>query len=146
MNQYEIHHEVGINAKPEVIYKALTNVEDLAKWWTSDTRGSADLNGVIEFWFNSHVKKFKVNKLINNELVSWKALDGDGVQWGNDQIQFNLSIKREKTFLHFTHSGWTSNDGAYAHCSTKWAVFMLSLKDLIENSAGRPFPKDTQVN
>jgi hypothetical protein len=32
------------------------------------------------------------------------------------------------------------------HCSTKWAVFLLSLKALLETGAGSPFPHDTQIN
>jgi hypothetical protein len=31
------------------------------------------------------------------------------------------------------------------HCSTKWATFLLSLKDLVERSEGRPEPRDTKI-
>jgi hypothetical protein len=31
------------------------------------------------------------------------------------------------------------------HCSTKWATFLLSLKDLVENGKGRPEPRDTKI-
>ncbi len=146
MKNYEIYHEVGIHAKPAAVYKALTNIDQLAKWWTSDTRGSAKLGGTLEFWFNSHVKPFKVTKLEKNKLVRWKVIGGDGKEWGDKEVRFQLSTKRGKTFVNFTHSGWKTKTGALAHCSTKWGVFMVSLKDLLENSAGKPFPKDTQVS
>jgi hypothetical protein len=34
----------------------------------------------------------------------------------------------------------------YAHCSMKWATFMLSLKDLLEKGKGRPSPNDLHIN
>jgi hypothetical protein len=33
-----------------------------------------------------------------------------------------------------------------AHCSTKWAVFLLSLKDLLEKDKGQSAPDDVAVN
>jgi hypothetical protein len=32
------------------------------------------------------------------------------------------------------------------HCSTKWAVCLLSLKQLLETSAGAPFPRDVKID
>jgi hypothetical protein len=32
------------------------------------------------------------------------------------------------------------------HCSTKWAVFMLSLKELLEKGKGHPAPDDIEIN
>jgi hypothetical protein len=31
------------------------------------------------------------------------------------------------------------------HCSTKWATFLLSLRDLIEKAEGRPLPHDVKI-
>ena len=33
-----------------------------------------------------------------------------------------------------------------AHCSCKWAVFLLSLKDALETGKGRPFPDDIHID
>jgi len=32
------------------------------------------------------------------------------------------------------------------HCSTKWATFMLSLKQLVETGKGAPSPDDVQIS
>lgn len=46
-----INHQVGIKASPEEIYKALTETEKPAQWWTTDTRGSgARVGDTLEFW------------------------------------------------------------------------------------------------
>ena len=32
------------------------------------------------------------------------------------------------------------------HCSTKWAVFLMSLKSLLESGIGNPEPRDVQIS
>jgi uncharacterized protein YndB with AHSA1/START domain len=145
MKNYEIHHEVGIAAKPAAVYKALTEINQLSKWWTA-TRGSPKVGGTLEFWFNDHVKLFKVKKLKKNKLVLWKVKTGDGIDWGTGEISFELSDHEGHTVLHFSHTGWKKKSGDLAHCTTKWGVFMLSLKSLLEKGKGQPFPKDVQVS
>jgi hypothetical protein len=33
-----------------------------------------------------------------------------------------------------------------AHCSMKWATFMLSLRELVETGKGRPSPVDLKID
>ena len=32
------------------------------------------------------------------------------------------------------------------HCSTKWAVFLMSLKSLVETGKGDPYPNDIKID
>jgi hypothetical protein len=32
------------------------------------------------------------------------------------------------------------------HCSTKWAIYLMSLKQLVETGAGAPAPHDVQIS
>ena len=32
------------------------------------------------------------------------------------------------------------------HCSTKWAMFLMSLKSLVETGTGAPFPNDVHIS
>ena len=52
---------------------------------------------------------------------------------------------KNQCVVHFTHSGWADDLKMFPHCSTKWAVFMLSLKDLLETGKGRPAPNDIPI-
>jgi uncharacterized protein YndB with AHSA1/START domain len=50
----DILHKVGIKSSPlDDVYKALTTVEGLSGWWTSDTRGESKVGGVLQFRFGS---------------------------------------------------------------------------------------------
>jgi hypothetical protein len=33
-----------------------------------------------------------------------------------------------------------------AHCSMKWAVFLMSLRDLVETGTGKPAPQDVKID
>lgn len=148
MNTYDIHHEVGIKASAEAVYQALTDTEKLAGWWTTDTRGRGSKVGdVLEFWFGDFCQKFEVVELEPGRLVRWQANRKEGVEeWAGTEVVFSLSSDEKQCFVHFTHGGWRRDSGMLPHCSTKWGVFMLSLKDLLEKGKGQPAPDDVQIN
>jgi uncharacterized protein YndB with AHSA1/START domain len=148
MDTYSIIHEVGIEASPEAVYRALTDAKRLAGWWTSDTRGDGSaVGGVLEFWFGKSCHKFEVAELQPDSLVRWKASKEEGPdEWAGTEIAFSLRADEKQCYVRFSHSGWRSDRGILPHSSTKWAVFMLSLKDLLETGTGHPWPDDVQVN
>ena len=148
MDTYSIRHEVGIKASPEAVYGALTEVKKLAGWWTSDTRGDGSkVGGVLEFWFGDFCQKFEVVELQPGKLVRWKGDREEGIEeWAGTEVSFALSADEAQCWVEFGHSGWREQTDFFAHCSTKWAVFMLSLKDLLETGKGRPAPDDVPIN
>lgn len=149
MDSYAIYHEVGIKAAPEEVYRALTETGRLAGWWTSDTRGDGStVGGVLQFWFGDHCKEFEVVGLQPGKLVRWRTLNGNDAsdEWNGTEITFGLSTDDHQCWVRFSHAGWRRPDGFLPHCTTKWGVFMLSLKDLLEKGKGQPFPDDVEVN
>ena len=143
-----INHQVGIKASPEEIYQALTETGKLAKWWTTDTRGSgAKIGDALEFWFNGFCQKFNVSELKPGTRVAWKSPEGQGNnEWEGTEVGFDISTDDKQTFIQFRHSGWRESTDFQGHCSMRWAVFLLSLKDLLERGKGRPFPYDLEVH
>jgi len=148
MRTYEIRHEVGIKAEPEGVYQALTDIKKLAGWWTSDTRGDgSEVGGLLEFWFGENCHRFEVVELQPGRLVHWRAKPVDSSdEWVGTEVSFSLATNEKQCYVRFRHSGWHNNDGIFPHTSTKWAVFLLSLKDLLEKGRGQPAPNDVQVN
>ena len=45
----------------------------------------------------------------------------------------------------FKHAGWVEPVEFMHHCSTKWATFLLSLKQLLETGKGRPAPDEVKI-
>ena len=143
---FAIHHRVGIKALPEIIYEALTTDEGLARWWTNDISGAGDVGSIIEFRFNGGGPDFEVTELIPNRRVRWRHSGNVPEAWMGTEILFELQTDDQQTFVRFTHCNWKESNNFMAHCSTKWAVFLISLKEAVETGQGMPFPNDTQID
>lgn len=142
----EINHRVGIKAPPSTVYRALTTNAGLASWWTEDVSGAGDVTSVIEFRFGGGGPDFVVIELIPDELVRWRHSGSMPEDWMGTEILFQLQLEDDQTFVRFTHSNWKEASDFLSHCSTKWGVFMLSLKDVLESGKGSPFPNDVHID
>jgi len=142
----EIIHRIGINCGPELVYNALTTDEGLSRWWTYDTSGAGEVGSIIQFRFNGAGPDFEVVELQPDALVRWRHSGAMPEAWMGTEIAFRLSSKGTQTYVLFSHSNWKESSDFMAHCSTKWAVFLLSLKDALETGKGRPFPDDIHID
>jgi uncharacterized protein YndB with AHSA1/START domain len=142
----DILHRVGITAAQDRAYRALTTPEGLAAWWTEDTRGDADAGGVIAFRFGS-LGGFDMKVLDARpvERVLWEVIDGPE-EWIGTQISFDLRTEGEFTIVTFAHRDWREPNEFMHHCSTKWAIFLMSLKSYLETGTGTPAPNDVQIS
>ena len=137
----DILHRVGIAAPPERVFGALSTIDGLSGWWVRDTKGDAGPGGTIDFGFC----EMKVVEQKPGELIRWKCARGP-VEWVGTTVAFHLVPKDDQTFVLFTHAGWKEPVEFMHHCSTKWATFLLSLRDLLERADGHPAPHDVKIH
>ena len=146
----DIVQRVGIKAPVSKVYAALSNIDGLAAWWTTATRGSSKVDGVIEFRFHTEdgqeIGGFDMNvlELSPDRAVRWRVKAGPD-EWLGTEIEFLLSRQAEHTIVLFAHRRWRAEGEFMAHCTTKWATFLLSLRDLLESGQGRPAPRDVRI-
>jgi uncharacterized protein YndB with AHSA1/START domain len=140
--EHEIWHRVEIEASPGATYLALTEVKKLAGWWTTDTRGEEKLGGVLEFWFGNFCQDMRVAALEKDRLVRWQALERGIPEWTGSDIEFTIAPYKGHCTVAFRHSKWREITDIFPHCSLSWAVYLLSLKQLLETGKGRPSPDD----
>jgi len=135
----DILHRVGIAAEPMRVFEALTTVEGIQNWWSTDTHGDASEGGAFQF---------RRNRLdvvhADPSLVTWRY-SGPAEEWVGTEITFRLEWRDGQTIVLFKHAGWREPVEFMHHCSTKWATFLLSLKDYVERGEGRPEPRDTKI-
>lgn len=137
----DILHRVGINSKPEQVFAAIATIEGLADWWTTETKGNPSKGGTIDFGFC----QMQVVASDPGKLVHWTCTGGPP-EWVGTEVTFALQWKNEQTFVMFKHAGWKEPVEFMHHCSTKWAVFLMSLKNWIEREEGRPHPYDVKIH
>jgi len=145
MANREIWHEIMINASPRDVYQALTDVDKLAHWWTTDTRGKYKVGNSLEFCFDRLCQPVEVTALRPDELVRWRVpiVSKKGMSdWADTEIEFKIFREDGQTLLHFRHSNWREDAKMFPQCSLDWAVFLMSLKEFVETGRGRPYPYD----
>ncbi|GAA4608264.1 uncharacterized protein YndB with AHSA1/START domain [Actinoplanes octamycinicus] len=143
----DILHRVGVKGvAPSKVYEALTTVDGLAGWWTEKTTGDGGAGGRLEFRFPP-VGGFDMEVIETRpaERVTWRVVDGPE-EWIGTTIDWRLHQDGDYTIILFEHQGWKEPVEFMSHCSTKWATFLLSLKQLVETGAGAPAPNDVQVS
>jgi uncharacterized protein YndB with AHSA1/START domain len=142
----DILHKVGIRSSSlDDVYKALTTVEGLSGWWTSDTRGETKVDGVIQFRFGAGGFDMKVLELQPAKHVLWQVVDGPE-EWLGTKVSFELKQNGDWTIVLFKHQGWKEPVEFMHHCSTKWGVFLLSLKSLLETGKGAAWPNEIKLD
>ena len=141
----DILHKVGIKSSLDATYKALATREGLAGWWTNDTQGESKVGGVLRFRFGAGGFDMKVLELDPAKRVLWQVVEGPA-EWLGTKVSFDLRREGDYTIVLFKHQGWKEPVEFMHHCSTKWAVFLLSLKSLVETGKGAPDPCDVKVD
>ena len=142
----DILHKVGIkSASVGDVYEALTTCKGLSGWWTRDTQGSTAVDGVIEFRFGAGGIDMKVLDLWPDTHVRWEVVAGPA-EWLGTIISFDLRQEDDWAIVLFKHQGWKEPVEFMHHCTTKWAVFLLSLKALLETGKGSPAPGDIKLD
>ncbi|MFI6910247.1 SRPBCC domain-containing protein [Nonomuraea sp. NPDC050394] len=139
----DILHRVGIKAPASEVYAALTTTDGLAGWWTTDTRDIGD--DVIAFRFGAGGFDMKVLELQPDRRVLWEVVEGPK-EWIGTHVVWDLDRADDQTIILFRHEGWAEPVEFMHHCSTKWALFLMSLKSLVETGTGAPDPHDVKID
>ena len=141
----DILHRVGIKSPIDETYKALATRDGLAGWWTTNTQGQSKVGGVLKFRFGAGGFDMKVLELEPGKKVLWQVVDGPA-EWIGTKVRWVLREEGDYAIVLFRHEGWREPVEFMHHCSTKWAVFLLSLKQLLETGQGAPDPNDIKID
>ena len=134
-----ILHRVGISADSARVFEALTTIDGIRGWWTSDADGAANQGAAFEF------RGGRIDVVAADPgHVKWHYA-GPIEDWVGTEINFSLEPRDDQTVVLFSHEGWREPNEIMRHCSTNWAMYLLSLKDLVEKGDGRLMLKDARI-
>ena len=139
----DILHRIGVkDVTPEAAYQAIATRGGIASWWIGGTSGDDTVGGTLDFGADI---KAKVAELRPAERIDWEVIQGPD-EWIGTHITFDIKQDGDYTIILLKHQGWAEPVEFMHHCSTKWGVFMLSLKQLLETGTGSPTPHDTHID
>ena len=115
----------------------------LSDWWTRDgvrgSRGGVQTRVLLRS--AGAGRRHGGHSLDPEGQVEWNCVEGAD-EWVGTKLDFDLTHKDDETVVLFTHADWRDPSEFMAHCSARWAYFLLSLKSLVETGKGTPFPED----
>jgi len=141
----DILHRVGIASTANKVYKALSTLDGLSHWWIAGTKGSTRPGGTIHFSPDGGGFDMKVVESKPNTVVRWKCVGGPD-EWIGTELTFRLLTKEGQVFVLFSHAGWKKPVEFMHHCSTKWAIFLMSLRDWVERGESHAHPYDVKIH
>jgi uncharacterized protein YndB with AHSA1/START domain len=146
INVPDILHRIGIESSPDKVYHALTDETGLAGWWTTNTKSSAMVGSIDRFRFGEKgFNDMEVVELVPGKRIKWRCVDG-APEWIGTELTFDLRQENGRTIVLFAQRGWKEPVEFMHYCSTKWAVYLLSLKSLCETGKGAPYPEDIDID
>jgi len=87
----------------------------------------------------------KVLDLRPAEHVLWQVVDGPK-EWIGTKVRWDLKQDGDYAIVLLKHQDWREPVEFMHHCSTKWAIFLMSLKSLLETGKGAPDPDDIKID
>src|SRR5581483_1351272 len=149
-DQDTIVAEIQISAPPERIFKALTNADDLQRWfnggadcpvkfWKMDPRvggqysyatraGSVEINGVKSFECHGEILECDPPRvLVYTWIASWHDTDDSATT-----VRWELTPAHGGTHVKVTHSGLASLPVARKDYSGGWPGVVNNLKKFVE--------------
>ena len=135
---HSIKYLFHINAKRSDVFKAISTIEGLSNWWTSETTGNASPAGVIQFRFNDVGPDMKVSESTENKYIQWECVASPH-GWVGNTLAFELDDNDGKTRVRFSHDRWKEQDDYYAICCFSWGRYMESLRQYCQTGKGEAF-------
>jgi hypothetical protein len=142
----DILHRVGVEAALPAVYRAVASTAGLAGWWTQDVTGESRVGGILTFRFGPEGKnRMRVVELSEDRRVEWECVEGPA-EWIGTRLSFELNASDGESVVLFAQRGWKEPVEFMHACSTKWGIFLLSLKALVETDTGTPYPNDPKAS
>lgn len=141
----DILHRVGIKSSTRKVFAALSEEEGLAGWWTTNVTASPKVGAINQFRFGDRgFNDMKVEELAPGRRVKWLCVNG-AKEWIGTELTFDLKQEDQVAIVLFAQRGWKEQVEFMHYCSTKWGIYLLSLKRLCETGRGAPYPDDVDI-
>jgi uncharacterized protein YndB with AHSA1/START domain len=131
--------ERTIAATPRRVFAALTQQDEIARWWAEEARVKPEVGSLGEFRFRppAGVLQFEVTELDPGKKVGWICRQGPP-QWVGTSVTWQLESMDNRTKVVFTHDGFAHLDKAFEQTGGNWEHFLNSLKSYLETGQGTP--------
>ena len=140
MKDYVVHQQIALNAKPEIVWEALTNPEKTKKYFfnarvISQWKEGSPITFKGEWEGKTYQDKGTILQVVPDKLFRynhWSSLSGIEDKPENYvTITYELSGKNDETKLKITQEN-IPDEKTRKHSEENWNKVLTSLKNLLE--------------
>lgn len=133
-----LKHLFHINAPVETVFKALTDIDEMKSWYTTEISGKSSMNQLINFKFGTINFIVKVIELEVNKKIGWKCVE-TSLPFVGHTYTFELDENDGKTRVRLTEIGFEEQDDMYANMNFSWGKYLESLRQFCQNGLFEAF-------
>src|SRR3989442_4339864 len=143
----EIKKSIVIDASPEVVFKAITDPNELTNWFPDNAIFDGRVGGKVRFTFNKEKSKEldrdysregTVTEFIPNKKVSYTWQLKGTPEFHESTVTWELEeIEANKTKVELVHSGFIGNEEgklSFTEHDKGWSYFLDRLAKHCENT------------
>ena len=133
-----LKHLFHINASVDKVFKALTNVNEMRNWYTTEISGESSIDQLINFKFGTIEFIVKVTALEVNKKIVWECVDTT-MPFVGHTYTFELDESDAKTRILLTVLGFEEQNDMYANMNFSWGKYLESLRQYCQKGIGEGF-------
>jgi len=138
-----IHHVVDVDAPTDGVWAALTERDQMARWWTTKVAAGPAVTGAdIEWTFAGDFNPvMRITALDRPHRLAWRCVSGHD-PWQDNDFRFELErLDGGHTRMRFWQEYATElSDDAYGTYNFNWGYYLESLRLLCATGTGKPYP------
>ena len=139
MNSDIIQKSIEIEATPESVFFALSNENELKKWWVDVPKIESEIGGAVNFRFlkenselleNDYVVEGKILEYAPNQKLSYTWKPSDEPDYPNTIVTWTIKSIENKSKVTVLHSGLEGVKD-YSRLEDGWEYFINKLGKLL---------------
>ena len=141
MNSDVIKKSIEIETTPESVFFALSNENELKKWWVDVPKLEPEIGGVVNFRFlkenselleKDYVVEGKILEYIPNQKLSYTWKPSDDPNYPNTVVTWTIKSIENKSKVTVLHSG-LEDAKDYSRLEDGWEYFINKLGKLLNS-------------
>jgi uncharacterized protein YndB with AHSA1/START domain len=137
-----IHHVMDVDAAPATVWRALTEPDGMAAWWSTRVATPSTAVGTRAEWtFAGDFNPVMETTLLDEgRELHWRCVGGHD-PWADNTFRFELvPLDDGRTRLRFWQDYAVElDDDAYGVYNFNWGYYLESLRLLCATGTGNPF-------